>query len=210
MKKTSITFLKYKTTLSDAIKDIEKTDADYIHVDVMDGKFVNNNFLSFSEANEFLANTSKPLDVHLMVEDPIEYINFYSKLNTEYLTIHIELKMDLDYLISLIKEKGIKAGLAINPDTKIEELDKYLSQIDYIIIMGVTPGAGGQKLIPETISKVTKLKELRKEYNYHYEIGLDGGVNDLTRPLLNDVDVIIAGSYVAMSDNLQESINTLR
>lgn len=210
MKKTSITFLKHKTTLQDAIKDIENTDSDYIHVDVMDGKFVDNTFLTNEEASSILVNTSKPLDVHLMVENPIEYIKLYSKFNTEYITIHVELDTDLDYLISMIKSYGIKAGLAINPTTEVEALYTYLDKIDYIIVMGVTPGAGGQKLIPETVKKIAKLKELRRDNNYHYELSLDGGVNLSTRPLLNDVDTIIAGSYVAMSDNLQEAINTLR
>lgn len=210
MKKTSITFLKHKTTIEDAIKEIENTDAEYIHVDVMDGKFVNNIFLTNEEASKILSNTLKPLDVHLMVEEPLEYIKLYSKFNTEYITIHVELNTDLNYLISIIKNYGIKAGLAINPDTSIEALYQYLDKIDYIIIMGVTPGAGGQKLIPETINKIRKLKELREENNYHYEISLDGGVNDSTRPLLNELDTIIVGSYVAMSDNFQETINTLR
>lgn len=210
MKKTSITFLKHKTTLEDAIKDIENTDADYIHVDVMDGKFVNNTFLTIEEATSVLENTTKPLDVHLMVEEPSEYIKLYSNFNTEYITIHIELNDELDNLISMIKNYGIKAGLAINPTTNVEALYKYLEKIDYIIVMGVTPGAGGQQLIPETISKITKLKQLREDYNYHYNIGLDGGVNLATRPLLDEVDTIIVGSYVAMSDNFQEAINTLR
>lgn len=210
MKKTSITFLKHKTTLEDAVKDIENTDADYIHVDVMDGKFVDNTFLSNEEATSILANTTKPLDVHLMVENPKEYIELYSKFHTECITIHVELNTDLDSLISMIKNKGIKAGLAINPTTNVEVLYKYLEKIDYIIVMGVTPGAGGQRLIPETIDKITKLKKLREEHNYHYELSLDGGVNLDTRPLLNGVDTIIAGSYVAMSDNFQEAINTLR
>lgn len=210
MKKTSITFLKHKTNIEEAIKEIENTDAEYIHVDVMDGKFVNNTFLTNDEASKFLTNTSKPLDVHLMVEKPLEYIKFYSKFNTAYITIHVELNTDLDYLISMIKNYGVKAGLAINPDTSIEALYHYLDEIDYIIIMGVTPGAGGQKLIPETIDKIRELKELRKENNYHYEISLDGGVNDSTRPLLNELDTIIVGSYVSMSDDFQEAINTLR
>lgn len=210
MKKTSITFLKHKTTIEDAVKDIENTDTEYIHVDVMDGKFVDNIFLTNEEATSTLANTIKPLDVHLMVEEPLEYIKLYSKFNTEYITVHVELNTDLDYLISIIKSYGIKAGLAINPSTSIEALYPYLDKIDYIIIMGVTPGAGGQSLIPETIAKISKLKELRTLNNYHYELSLDGGVNSKTRPLLDELDTIIAGSYVAMSDNFQEAINTLR
>lgn len=210
MKKTSITFLKHKTTLSDAIKDIEATDADYIHVDVMDGIFVNNTFLTNEEAKLVLSNTNKPLDVHLMVSNPLDYIELYSQFNTEFITIHIELNQDVDVLLDKIKSLGIKCGLAINPNTEVSSLYKYLEKLDYIIVMGVTPGAGGQKMIPETIQKVKILKDLRSQNNYQYEIGLDGGVNNETRPLLNDVDIIIVGSYVALSDNFQEVINTLR
>ena len=192
--KTSISFLKSRLSTEDTIAEITKTDADFIHVDVMDGKFVER----------------KVLDIHLMVEHPLEYISAFKNLNARYITIHIEIEDNIGDLIELIHSYGIRAGLAINPATDISKLNKYLDRIDYILIMGVVPGAGGQSLIPETIDKVRALHYIRDMYNYHYQIAFDGGVNGETRKLLDDLDIIISGSYVCMSDDYQATIDTLK
>ncbi len=210
MKKISVTFLKYKKSDKETIKEIEKTDVDYIHVDVMDGKFVPNLVIPLEKTHELLGDTTKPLDVHLMVEHPYEYILEYAKLKTDIISIHIELEEDIDYLIDLIHSYGIKAGLAINSDTPLQDLYPYLSKIDYIIIMAIIPGFGGQKMITEMTKRIPILKQLREDNNYHYMIGLDGGINKETRELLDDLDVVISGSYIVLSDNLQEKIDSLR
>lgn len=211
MKKVSITFLKHKTTLEDVIKDIENTDADYFHVDVMDGKFVPPIVLPIEESRRYLSNTTKPLDVHLMVEHPKEYIDEYLRYNkTAIISVHVEINEDLNAIIDLIHSHHVLAGLAIKNETDLKELEPYLDKIDYIIIMAIIPGYGGQKMIPESLDKIPKLVELREKNNYHYLITVDGGVNEETRPLLEQLDVITSGSYVCMSENFQEKINTLR
>lgn len=211
MMKVSVTFLKHKTTIASFLEEINKTDADYIHVDIMDGEFVSNTFLPIEEALSELGNyQDKLLDVHLMATNPILYIEAFKDLNIENITVHVEIDQDIKKIVNRIHELGFKAGLALNPETSVEALTPYLDDIEYIIIMGVTPGAGGQSLIIETTEKITSLKKLREENKYHYQISLDGGVNKDTRSLLDELDVIICGSYIALSDDMQESINILR
>lgn len=208
--KVSVTFLKYKETMKQAIEEIETTNADYIHVDVMDGKFVPPVVLPIPEINELLTNTQKPLDVHLMVESPKEYIDVFSKCNTEFITIHAEINEDITSLIDYIHSKNIKAGIAVNSETTIGSIKKYLGDLDYVLIMGIIPGYGGQKMIPETVDKIKELKTIREENNYHYVISFDGGINMDTRHLLDELDIIAVGSFITMSDNFQDRINEIR
>lgn len=208
--KTSITFLKSNGTKAEAIALISETDTDYIHVDIMDGEFVQRTFLPITEVRELLTNSKKNLDIHLMVKHPQEYIEALSDLNVKYITIHVEIEDDIKELIKLIHSYGIGAGLAINPKTDINSLNPYLDNVEYVLIMGVTPGEGGQPLIPETIDRISYLRKIREDYNYHYKIALDGGVNGETRKLMDGLDIIVCGSYVCMSDNYQEKIDTLR
>ena len=208
--KTSISFLKSKFSTEETLAEITKTDADYIHVDVMDGKFVERKVLEIPEVIRLLSKSEKVLDIHLMVEKPLEYITAFKNLNARYITIHIEIDDNIDNLIELIHSYGMRAGLALNPDTDIRKLNKYLDRIDYVLIMGVVPGAGGQSLIPSTVDKIRALNYIRDMYNYHYQIAFDGGVNGETRKLLDDLDIIISGSYVCMSDDYQATIDTLK
>lgn len=208
--KTSISFLKSNVTREETIKMLENTDTEYIHVDIMDGEFVPRRVLEIDEVLELFSNSNKELDIHLMVSHPLEYINKLSVLKPKYLTIHIEIEDDIRSLLNLIKSYGIECGLAINPETDIAELNDYLNEISYIIVMGVHPGEGGQKLIPETVQKIDDLKVLKEAFNYKYDICIDGGVNLETRPLLDNLDVIVSGSYVCLSDDYQSKIDSLR
>lgn len=207
--KTSISFLKSNFSREETIKRISETNADMIHVDIMDGKFVSNKSLSIEECVSLLKKSKKRLDIHLMVNHPIDYLEELKELNVKYFTIHVEIKEDVRTYINLIHSYGIKAGLAINPETNINILTPYLPMIDYIIVMGVHPGAGGQKLIPECVQKVKDLKQMRKSFNYKYEISLDGGVDKSNIGRLKDLDVVISGSYVCMSDDYQKQIDSL-
>lgn len=208
--KTSVSILKSNDTIEKCIEKVELTDTDFIHVDIMDGKFVERTTLSINDVNNLFYNSSKPLDIHLMVESPREYIEAFKDLNVFSITIHVEIEENIEELLNLIKRYGIKAGIAINPETDINKLNNYLSLADLVLIMGVHPGAGGQKLKFSTTERIEYLSELRLLNRYHYLINFDGGVNNETRHLLDGLDMLVSGSYVCMSDDYQARINELR
>ena len=207
----SVSFLTSKD-IPKTLKKLNDTDAEFIHLDVMDGKYVNNKTLPFSEVKHIYEFTDKRLDVHLMVESPSKYIKNYASLNTEYISIHLDTKEDLLANLKLIKSYGIKAGVAINPDEEVSLLIPYLPYIDLILVMGVNPGMGGQKFISKTIDKLKELQVLRKEYpNFNFKISVDGGVNDVVASrIINYTDIIVSGSYVLNSNDYQKQINSLR
>lgn len=208
--KIAVSFLKSKYDLNKTIELINNTNADYLHVDVMDGIFVENKTLEYSELKKTIEKTNKPLDVHLMVADPITYIMEYKNLKPKYITIHYELNKSIDTLIDLIKSYNIGVGLSIKPKTSIESIEKYLGIIDNILIMSVEPGKGGQKFDESILYKIEVLKKLREENNYHYKISIDGGINKDTIKKVKDVDFAISGSFICMSDDYQKSINELK
>ena len=208
--KVTVSVLKSNLDKRETIKLVENTDAEFIHVDVMDGQFIPHYALSEYEVNNLFGNTTKPLDIHLMVEDVRKHIDAFKDLNVHSFIFHVESKQNIMDLIDYVHSLGIRVGLALNPETKTDSLLPYLDQVDSILIMGVVPGQGGQKLIPETVDKGFVLKGLKNKFNYRYEVGIDGGVNKETRPLLNDFDYLISGSYICLSDNYQEKIDSLR
>ena len=208
--KISVSFLKSKYDLNETINKIENTDADYIHVDVMDGIFVANTANSFKDIFDVLNNASKPLDVHLMVDNPIDYIMDFKRLNPKFITIHKEINRNIDDLIDLIHSYNIGVGLSIKPNTKVDEIIPYLKKVDNVLIMSVEPGRGGQKFMENVLSKVDELVKLRNGNNYGYYISIDGGINNETIELAKNVDIAISGSYICESDNYQSRINSLR
>lgn len=207
--KIAVSYLKSNYNLNETIEKINNTDADYIHVDVMDGKFVKNKTYEYNEL-KILQNSKKPLDVHLMVSNPIKYILDYKNLKPEFITIHSEIDKNIGDFIDLIHSFGIKVGISIKPKTSIETIEGYLNKIDNILIMSVEPGLGGQKFMDSIIYKIDILNKLRKENNYKYVISIDGGINNETIAKVRNVDFVISGSYICMSDNYQEKINELR
>lgn len=207
--KISASFLKSKNIPED-LKKLNDTDVDFIHVDIMDGKFVKNKTMPFREMRHIYEYTSKRLDVHLMVENPSEYIPLYAELNTEFITIHAEILEDIEKDLQLIKEYSIKCGLAINPETKVNELIPYLPYLDLILVMSVVPGQGGQEFIKETKDKLKEVRALLDSYNIKAEINVDGGLNDKTKAMCCDATILTAGSYITNSDNFQEKISSLR
>ncbi len=207
--KVAVSYLKSKYDLKTTIESIENTDADYIHVDVMDGIFVPNNTHDYESLKSVLKDTKKPLDVHLMVDNSIKYIIDYKNLKPEFITIHSEINQNIEDLIDLIHSYGIKAGISIKPGTDIKEIEYLLEKIDNVLIMSVEPGKGGQKYI-DSEDKINKLKTLREENNYNYLISIDGGINNETIEKVKDVDFVISGSFICMSDNYQEKIDELR
>lgn len=189
---------------------LNKTDTDFIHVDVMDGKMTKAKSLPFKEMRHIYKYTSKRLDVHLMVEKPEKFIKDYARLNAEYITFNIEVDTDIEAALSLIKSYGIKCGLALAPDTKVKEVVPYLPLLDQILILGVYPGKGGQEFIKETKEKIKELKVLLKEYKSKAKISVDGGVNDKTKKQIGKVDILVAGNYILSSEDYQEAITILR
>ena len=197
----------------DIIKTLEKlniTDIDYIHVDVMDGKYVKNKTMSLKDLTIIPYYTRKRLDVHLMVERPLKYLNTLVSLNAEFIDFHLDIKDDLDTVIKKYKDYGIKVGIAINPDQSIENVYHYLDKIDLVLIMSVTPGKGGQEFIPSTFEKVNKLKEEINNRKLNVLINVDGGINFLNAKDLYNADILVSGSTIIKSDNYQDTITKLR
>lgn len=206
----AVSFLKSKYDLKETINKIDETDADYIHVDVMDGEFVLNKTLNYDEIKDILKNTKKSLDIHLMVSNPIDYILKYKNLKPEFITIHSEINKNIYDLIDLIKSYNIKVGISIKPKTSIEQIEKYLKYIDNVLIMSVEPGLGGQKFMDSVLYKIDILDKIRKEKQLNYKISIDGGINNETIKKVNKVDFVISGSYICMSNNYQDKIDSLR
>ena len=145
------------------IKTLNNSKISYIHIDVMDNKFVPNYQFPIEEINKLIPLSTKKIDIHLMVKDPLTYINKINNSNIEYITIHYEINDNIDNILQAIKNKGYKVGLAIKPKTKIDEVKEYLNKIDMLLIMSVEPGYGGQSFIPNTINKINELKQLNKD-----------------------------------------------
>lgn len=208
--KISVSFLKSKFNEKTTIKKIENTSADFIHVDVMDGHFVFNK--TYFKAKKLLLNTSKPLDVHMMVNKPEKYISTYKKLNTEYFTFHYEAVNDINKMINNIKKANMKVGIAINPTTEVGKIKEYLSKVDLVLVMTVFPGYGGQELIPEVIDKIEELNVFRNLNNCEYIISADGGINNNNIELLGKkgLDMAVSGSYICMNDDYNPYVESLR
>lgn len=210
--KISVSFTKFKENQKKTIEAINQTDADYLHIDLMDGKFVNNKQQLPNEINKLLPYIKKPLDVHLMAENPLKYLDFFANINTDYFVVHLEINQDINHIYNEVSKRGLRFGLAINPETDIKEIEPIISLLDQVLIMSVNPGAGGSSFMPEVLSKIKKLKELKEEYNYQYLINVDGGVNDETINLVKEsgADMVVSGSYICLSDDMQGSIDSLR
>lgn len=186
------------------IKKLSKSGIDYIHLDVMDNDFVNN--YSFPN-KKIYKDIDIPIDIHLMVNKIDKYIEYYKDINPSFITFHYEIGNILNN-IKLIKENNIKVGLAINPETNIEEIIPFLDKIDLILIMSVHPGYGGQEFIDNSIKKVNMLKEYRNKFKLNYLIEIDGGINDLNIISL-DVDIAVIGSYITKSSDYKNQIRKL-
>ena len=195
------------TDKKEMIKLLNNTDISYIHLDVMDGIFVEKKSLPINEIIELSKISEKKLDIHLMVEDPLEYIeNIKNISNIEYITIHLELNKNIKGILSVIKKYGFKVGLSIKPNTDINNLLPYLEDLDLILLMTVEPGLGGQPFIESSISKLRDLKEL---INDDIKIEVDGGINNITIKDVSDADMAVVGSYITASDNPIDKINSL-
>lgn len=194
------------------INEVERAGADYIHVDVMDGNFVPNITIGPLVVDAIKPTTNLPLDVHLMIENPDQYIEAFAKAGASIITVHQEASVHLHRTIHLIKRFGVKAGVAINPATPVAMMEPVLPYIDLALVMTVNPGFGGQSFIPETISKIKTLDEWRKRHDYAYEIEVDGGINVETAKICveNGADVLVAGSAIFNKPDREKALKAIR
>lgn len=191
----------------ESIKKLNNTNADYIHIDTMDGNFVDNYQIPIEEILQLEKETKKKLDIHLMVNDPLKYITQLENKKIEYITFHIEIKQNINEIINQIKKLNYKVGIAINPTTNIETIIPYLNIIDLILIMSVEPGKGGQKFIESTINKAIQLKKINKKIT----IEMDGGINNINiKNIKPYIDIAVVGSYITNNNNYNEAINNLK
>jgi ribulose-phosphate 3-epimerase len=189
--------------LEKEIRSVEMGGADWIHCDVMDGKFVPN--ITFGPIVVKAVNkiTKLPVDVHLMIEKPDDFLEDFIKAGADYLTVHQEEVVHLHRTVSRIKELGAKAGVAINPATPVNSLCEILEFVDMVLVMSVNPGFGGQKFIENSIKKIRELKSIREERELNFLIEVDGGVDTNTAKKLKDAgtDVFVSGSAIFSKDN---------
>ena len=199
----STSILSIKNNLGKNLKKLDLTSTDFMHVDVMDGIFVNNISVAYDVYAELLDSCNTPLDVHLMVSDVKKYIDDYRELKPVIITFHYEAVDNHRDVIDYIRSCGIKVGMSIKPSTKVEEILELLPYLDVVLVMSVEPGHGGQEFIYE-------LDKIRKDENYSYLIEVDGGVNDITSKLCNNADILVVGSFITSSDNYEEQIEKIR
>ena len=191
---------------------IDKSDADWLHLDVMDGIFVPNISFGMPIVKAIRKMTSKPLDVHLMITQPERYIEKFIDIGSDIISFHIEATNKMEENISIIKSKNLKAGIAINPDTPIGDLKDIISKIDLVCLMGVHPGFAGQKFIENTFDRLKQLKALIEDSNSKALIEVDGGVNENNHMDLKSLgaDVLVAGSYIFNSEDYDVVIKKLK
>ena len=208
--KISPSILSIKEDRKLRIALMDKQDIDYIHLDIMDGKFVMNKTQGFKEDYEEVSDLKKPLDIHIMVEDIKKYVDNYALLKPRNITFHYEATKDPDSIIEYIRNKGIKVGMAINPSTSIDSIGPYLNDIDIVLVMSVEPGKGGQKFIDSAQEKIDELRLLKNAYKYNYEIEVDGGINDQTVLKCLNADIIVVGSYITNTHDYKHQIDVIK
>ena len=199
--------------LGDQVREATAAGANYIHLDVMDGRYVPNLTFGSVVIENLNKYTNLPLDAHLMVVDPDRHINNFIKAGVHHITVHVEAANHLHSVINKIKEAGLKAGVALNPSTPISAIEEVLPFIDIALILTVNPGFSGQTLIPSALNKATKLKNIIQDKGYAVEIEVDGGVNPKTADLVarSGADTVVAGSAIFNNKvSISQAMDNLR
>ncbi len=194
------------------IEMINTSEADWFHLDMMDGMFVPNISFGFPVIKHIKKHAKKPLDVHLMIVNPDRYIEDFYNAGADILTVHYEACDHLHRTIQNIKSKEMKAGVSLNPHTPVHLLKDIISDVDLVLIMSVNPGFGGQKFIPNSIEKIKELKQLITDINSNALIEVDGGIDNTNAKILIDAgcDVLVVGNYIFSSNNQLQTIKKLR
>ncbi len=195
--------------LEKEIKAITEAGADWVHVDVMDGRFVPNITIGIPVVKSLKKVSSLPLDVHLMIEEPERYVEDFIKAGSDYLTIHVESTKDAAGTLRKIRELGAKAGITLRPRTPVEQVLPLLPLCDLVLVMTVEPGFGGQSFMHDQVAKITRLREEISSKKINCLIEVDGGINAETAKICREADVFVAGSYVFGKD-YRSAITTLK
>lgn len=191
---------------------IERSEADWLHVDVMDGVFVPNISMGSPIIKAMRRGTTKPLDVHLMIVDPGRYVGMFRDLGANILNVHYEACTHLHRVIQEIRNAGMSPAVTLNPSTSVSLLEDILPDVDMVLLMSVNPGFGGQKFIPNTLNKIKRLRGMIDAMGLNTHIEIDGGINETTgrQCVEAGADVLVAGSYVFSNANPEEAIRTLK
>ena len=198
--------------LGEEVQAVTKAGADWIHFDVMDGRFVPNITIGPLVLQSLKGKGFPPMDVHLMIVEPEKYVADFAKAGAEYITVHVEASPHLHRTLQMIRAAGAKPGVVLNPHTPVSSIQHVLGMVDLVLLMSVNPGFGGQAFIPEVLPKCAELAEVRARGNHKFLIEIDGGVNDKTAPDLvkAGADVLVAGSYVFGAKDYATAISSLK
>ena len=193
------------------VRELEQIGIDMFHIDVIDGNFVPNISFGFPIIKAIRSKTDKIFDCHLMIARPEEYVERFCNAGCDMVSFHIEATNHADRVIQIIKNSGKKAGIVLNPQTPIESVKYLLPKLDYVLIMTVNPGFGGQKFIPEMLEKIEELAKIREEKGYSFLIQVDGGVNVETSKLCRDkgADLLVCGSFLFGAENKEKTLGEL-
>lgn len=196
--------------LGEEIRQLCKSGADMLHVDVMDGHFVPNLTIGPVVIKDIKKSSTVPLDVHLMMTNPLQYLQAFIDAGADRITLHIEMDDDIDDALDYLRQQGIKRGICLKPKTKAEDLIPYLDKIDFVLIMTVEPGFGGQSFMTNQLEKISDVKKIIQ--NRPIDIEVDGGINDKTGALCvqNGADILVAGNYIFKASDIKDAILKLK
>ncbi len=200
------------TNLLDSIKVVEQSGADMLHIDIMDGHFVPNITMGPMIIESIKNDINMPFDVHLMIENPDNYISQFVKAGADIITVHVEACTHLHRTIQNIKSHGIKAGVSLNPGTSLHTIEDILEDIDMVLLMSVNPGFGGQQFIPNTIKRIIMLKAMIDDKSLNVDIEVDGGIkiNNVEQVVKAGANIIVAGSAIFHSENIKKTIEEFK